>query len=61
MIREEGSPLRKGFGRDWDETAEFCDGEGFREGASDNRKEAFLSRMETLVPWGAFCALIEPH
>jgi transposase, IS5 family len=25
------------------------------------RKAEFLARMETLVPWGQFCALIEPH
>ena len=25
------------------------------------RKAAFLARMEMLVPWAAFCALIEPH
>ena len=24
-------------------------------------KAAFLARMETLVPWAPFCALIEPH
>jgi hypothetical protein len=27
---------RKDFGRDGDETAEFCDGEGFREGALED-------------------------
>ena len=25
------------------------------------RKAVFLARMEILVPWAAFCALIEPH
>lgn len=25
------------------------------------RKTEFLPRMEALVPWEAFCALIEPH
>lgn len=25
------------------------------------RKAAFLARMEALVPWAEFCALIEPH
>jgi hypothetical protein len=25
------------------------------------RKAAFLARMEMLVPWTAFYALIEPH
>ena len=25
------------------------------------RKAAFLARIEMLVPWTAFCALIEPH
>ncbi|MDR2032278.1 MAG: transposase, partial [Azoarcus sp.] len=34
---------------------------GCEKGHRTTRKEAFLSRMETLVPWGAFCALIEPH
>jgi IS5 family transposase len=25
------------------------------------RKAAFLERMEELVPWGEFCALIDPY
>jgi hypothetical protein len=25
------------------------------------KKEKFLSGMERLVPWGEFCALIEPY
>ena len=25
------------------------------------RKAEFLARMESLMPWAEFCALIEPH
>jgi IS5 family transposase len=25
------------------------------------RKTEFLARMESLMPWAEFCALIEPH
>lgn len=34
---------------------------GFEVHARATRKAEFLARMEALVPWGAFCALIEPH
>jgi IS5 family transposase len=34
---------------------------GFEKHCRKTRKEAFLSRMEVLVPWSAFCALIEPY
>ena len=36
-------------------------GMGFEKHARLTRKAEFLSRMETLVPWSAFCSLIEPH
>ena len=34
---------------------------GFEVHGRATRKAEFLARMETLIPWGAFCALIEPH
>jgi IS5 family transposase len=34
---------------------------GFEVHGRATRKAAFLARMEMLVPWAAFCALIEPH
>jgi IS5 family transposase len=34
---------------------------GFEVHGRATRKAAFLARMEALVPWAAFCALIEPH
>ncbi len=34
---------------------------GFEKHGRATRKAEFLSRMETLVPWVEFCALIEPH
>jgi len=34
---------------------------GFEVHGRATRKAEFLARMETLVPWEAFCALIEPH
>ena len=34
---------------------------GFEVHGRATRKAAFLARMEMLVPWTAFCALIEPH
>lgn len=34
---------------------------GFEVHGRATRKAEFLARMETLVPWAAFCALIEPH
>jgi IS5 family transposase len=34
---------------------------GFEKHSRKARKEAFLSRMEKLVPWSEFCALIEPY
>ncbi|MDR3352504.1 MAG: IS5/IS1182 family transposase, partial [Zoogloeaceae bacterium] len=34
---------------------------GFEKHSRKTRKEAFLARMERLVPWSEFCALIEPY
>lgn len=34
---------------------------GFEKHGRPTRKAEFLSRMEALVPWAEFCALIEPH
>jgi len=34
---------------------------GFDKHARATRKAEFLARMERLMPWSAFCALIEPH
>ena len=34
---------------------------GFEVHGRATRKAAFLARMESLVPWAEFCALIEPH
>jgi IS5 family transposase len=39
----------------------FATVKGFEKHSRKTRKEAFLSRMEVLVPWSEFCALIEPH
>ena len=36
-------------------------GAGFEKHARPTRKAEFLERMEALVPWAEFCALIEPH
>jgi len=36
-------------------------GIGFEKYGRATRKARFLSRMETLVPWAEFCAIIEPH
>jgi IS5 family transposase len=36
-------------------------GTGFEKHARPTKKAEFLARMETLVPWVAFCALVEPH
>ena len=36
-------------------------GRGFERHAWATRKAEFLARMESLMPWGEFCALIEPH
>jgi IS5 family transposase len=36
-------------------------GRGFEKHARSTRKAEFLARMETLMPWAEFCALIEPH
>jgi IS5 family transposase len=36
-------------------------GRGFEKHARATRKAEFLVRMETLMPWAEFCALIEPH
>ena len=36
-------------------------GTGFEKHGRATRKAEFLSRMETLMPWSEFCALIEPH
>ena len=34
---------------------------GFEVHGRATRKAAFLARMEALVPWAQFCAVIEPH
>ena len=34
---------------------------GFEKHGRATRKAEFLSKMETLMPWSEFCALIEPH
>jgi IS5 family transposase len=34
---------------------------GFEKHVRPTKKAEFLARMETLVPWAEFCALIEPH
>ncbi len=34
---------------------------GFERHGKTTKRAAFLARMETLVPWAEFCALIEPH
>jgi len=36
-------------------------GRGFEKHGRSTRKAEFLSRMESLMPWAEFCALIEPH
>jgi len=36
-------------------------GMGFEKHTRPTRKAEFLARMESLVPWSAFCALIEPY
>ena len=39
----------------------FSAAKGFEVHGRATRKAEFLARMEALVPWDAFCALIEPH
>ena len=34
---------------------------GFYVHRKPTRRERFLAEMEAVVPWGALCALIEPH
>ena len=34
---------------------------GFEKHNRATRKAEFLARMEGLMPWAEFCALIEPH
>jgi IS5 family transposase len=34
---------------------------GFDKHARPTRKVEFLARMESLMPWAEFCALVEPH
>ena len=36
-------------------------GRGFEKHGRPTRKAEFLARMESLMPWAEFCALIEPH
>ncbi len=36
-------------------------GTGFELHARPTRKAEFLAKMEVLMPWSEFCALIEPH
>jgi len=39
----------------------FAAAKGFEVHGRATRKAEFLARMEGLVPWAEFCALIEPH
>ena len=39
----------------------FAGTKGFEVHGRATRKAEFLARMEALVPWAQFCALIEPH
>jgi len=39
----------------------FAASKGFEVHGRPTRKAEFLARMEALVPWAEFCALIEPH
>ena len=39
----------------------FARAKGFEVHGRATRKAEFLARMEMLVPWAQFCALIEPH
>jgi transposase, IS5 family len=39
----------------------FAAAKGFEVHGRTTRKAQFLARMESLVPWSEFCALIEPH
>ena len=39
----------------------FASARGFEKPHRGTRKAEFLARMEQLMPWSAFCALIEPH
>src|SRR3954469_17557752 len=39
----------------------FATAKGFEVHGRATRKAEFLARMEMLVPWAHFCALIEPH
>ena len=36
-------------------------GAGFEQYRKPTRREAFLATMETIVPWAALCAVIEPY
>ena len=39
----------------------FAGAKGFAGHGRATRKAEFLARMDALVPWAEFCALIEPH
>jgi transposase, IS5 family len=39
----------------------FAGAKGFEVHGRATRKAEFLARMEALVPWAQFCAVIEPH
>ena len=39
----------------------FAGAKGFEVHGRATRKSEFLARMDALVPWAEFCALIEPH
>ena len=39
----------------------FATAKGFEVHGRATRKAEFLARMEMLVPWAQFCAVIEPH
>lgn len=39
----------------------FAEYEGFRKQRKTTRREAFLAKMDAVVPWARFIGLIEPH
>ena len=39
----------------------FAAARGFEVHGRATPKAQFLARMDGLIPWGEFCALIEPH
>ena len=39
----------------------FATAKGFEVHGRATRKAEFLARMQVLVPWAHFCAVVEPH